>query len=85
MRKFRLFASTYESAELMKRHHQSDCALELIPDRISDLFDIIDDKQEKALERFLDSTQYKTFLTRCAGKTVYFYYLNELGEPVRIG
>ena len=84
MRRFYLFASTYESAELMKRHHQSDCALELTPDRISDLFETIDDTQEKVVEQFLDSIQFETFMTRCTGKTVCIYYLNELGEPVGI-
>ena len=48
MRIYYLWASTYESVELMEKHHESDYALELLSRRVSDPFHVLAESPQDA-------------------------------------
>lgn len=82
MRQFKLYASTYESVEQMKAHHISDIALEI--KRSSGPFYASAETPQEAARRFLETEQFDAFLSQHTGKTVYTYYINNAGDPVKI-
>ena len=61
MRIYYLWASTYESVELMEKHHESDYALELLSRRVSDPFHVLAESPQDAAEQFQESTQFEAF------------------------
>ena len=85
MRIYYLWASTYESVELMEKHHESDYALELLSRRVSDPFHVLAESPQGAAEQFRESTQFEAFLSRNIGKTIFIYYQDDAGRlmPVR--
>ena len=84
MRIYYLWASTYESVELMEKHHESDYALELLSRRVSDPFCVLAESPQDAAEQFQESMQFEAFVSRNAGKLVFIYYINNDGLLVRI-
>ena len=84
MRIYYLWASTYESVELMEKHHESDYALELLSRRVSDPFHVLAESPQDAAEQFQESTQFAAFSSRNIGKTVFIYYINDAGLLVRV-
>ena len=85
MRIYYLWASTYESVELMEKHHESDYALELLSRRVSDPFHVLAESPQDAAEQFQESLQFEAFLSRNVGKSVFIYYDDDAGRlmPVR--
>lgn len=84
MRMYYLWASTYESVELMEKHHESDYALELLSRRVSDPFHVLAESPQDAAEQFQESTQFEAFVSRNIGKTVFIYYHDDAGVLVRV-
>ena len=84
MRMYYLWASTYESVELMQKHHKSDYALELLSRRVSDPFHVLAESPQDAAEQFQESMQFAAFLSRNIGKTVFIFYINDAGLLVRL-
>ena len=84
MRIYYLWASTYESVELMEKHHESDYALELLSRRVSDPFHVLAESPQDAAEQFQESTQFDAFLLHNIGKTVFIYYINDAGQLVKV-
>ena len=84
MRMYYLWASTYESVELMEKHHESDYALELLSRRVSDPFHVLAESPQDAAKQFQDSTQFEALLSRNVGKPVFIYYNNDTNELVRV-
>ena len=84
MRMYYLWASTYESVELMEKHHESDYALELLSRRVSDPFCVLAESPQDTAEQFQESMQFEAFVSRNAGKPVFIYYINNDGLLVRI-
>ena len=82
MKRFKLYASTYESVEQMRAHQQSDHALEIR--RSSYPFFVNAKTPQEAARLFQDTEQFDTFLSQHAGKTVSTYYINDAGDPVKI-
>lgn len=82
MRQFKLYASTYESVEQMKAHYISDIALEI--KRSSGPFYASAETPQEAARQFLETEQFDAFLSQHTGKTVYTYYINNAGDPVKI-
>lgn len=83
MRMYYLWASTYESVELMEMHHESDCALDLLSRRVSALFHVLAESPQDAAEQFQESTQFEAFSSRNIGKPVFIYYINDADTLVR--
>ena len=85
MRIYYLWASTYESVELMEKHHESDYALELLSRRVSDPFHVLAESPWDAAEQFQVSPQFEAFLLRNVGKPVFIYCDDDAGclMPVR--
>ena len=52
MRMYYLWASTYESVELMEKHHESDYALDLLSRRVSDPYYALAESPQDAAEPF---------------------------------
>lgn len=84
MRVYYLWASTYESVELMEKHQESDYALELLSRRVSDPFHVLAESPQDAEEQFQESMQFAAFSSRNIGKTVFIYYINDAGLLVRV-
>ena len=84
MRMNYLWASTYESVELMEKHHESDYALELLSRRVSDPFHVLADSPQDAAEQFQESPQFEAFLSRNVGKSVFIYYDDDAGRLVQV-
>ena len=84
MRIYYLWASTYESVELMEKHHESDYALELLSRRVSDSFRVLAESPQDAAEQFQESTQFEAFVSRNIGKTVFIYYDDDAGRLVQV-
>ena len=84
MRVYYLWASTYESVDQMERHHESDCALDLLPSRVSDPYRVLAESPQDAAEQFQESTQFDAFLLHNIGKTVFIYYINDAGHLVKV-
>lgn len=82
MKKYQLYASTYESVEQMRAHQQSDHALEI--KRHSGPFYTSAEKPQEAARQFQETEQFDAFLSQHTGKTVYTYYINNAGDPVKI-
>lgn len=85
MRIHYLWVSTYESVELMEKHHESDYALELLSRRVSDPFRVLAESPQDAAEHFQESPQFEAFLSRNVGKPVFIYCDDDAGclMPVR--
>ena len=79
MRIYYLWASTYESVELMEKHHESDYALELLSRHVSDPFHVLAESPQDAAAQFQESPQFEAFLSRNVGKPVFIYYQNDAG------
>ena len=84
MRMYYLWASTYESVELMEKHHESDYALELLSRRVSDPFHVLAESPQDAAEQFQESPQFEAFLSRNVGKPVFICYDDDAGVVVRL-
>ena len=82
MKKYQLYASTYESVEQMKAHHISDIAVEI--KRSSSPFFTSAETPQDAARLFQETEQFDTFLSQHAGKMVSTYYINDAGDPVKI-
>ena len=82
MKKYQLYASTYESVEQMKAHHISDIALEI--KRSSSPFYTSAKTPQEAARLFQETKQFDAFLSQHTGKTVSTYYINNVGDPVKI-
>lgn len=84
MRSFYLYASTYESVELMHRHYESDHALELRTSRVSAPFYVLAESPQDAAKQFQESPQYEAFSSQNVGKSVYIYHRNDTDCLVRV-
>lgn len=82
MMQFKLYASTYESVEQMKAHHISDIALEI--KRSSRLFYASAETPQEAAKQFQETEEFDAFLSLHGGKPVSTYYINDIGDPVKI-
>ena len=82
MKRFKLYVSTYESVEQMRAHQQSDHALEI--KRYSGPFYTSAETPQEAARQFQETEQFDAFLSQHSGKTVYTYYINNAGNPVKI-
>ncbi len=77
MNSYRLFASTYESVEIMFASKTRDEALEVHNNSI--LVTVQEDTIDDALGKFTSSVEFTEFIY---GKSqVYYYYLDKFGKP----
>lgn len=82
MKKYQLYASTYESVEQMKAHHISDIALEI--KRSSRPFYAFAETPQEAAKQFQETEEFDAFWSLHGGKPVSTYYINDIGDPVKI-
>ena len=82
MNEYRLWASTYDSVELMRKHCVSDHALEI--KRVSSPFCAQAKSLQDAAKQFRASEMYNAFLSSHLGKMVYLYHINDESVLVRI-
>ena len=82
MKKYQLWASTYESVETMQKHQASDHALEI--KRISSPFIVLAESLQDAAKQFQKSKIFDDFSSNNSGKVVYIYSIDDKSLPVRI-
>lgn len=82
MKRFKLYASTYESVEQMRAHQESDRALEI--KRSSNPYYVNAETPQEAAKQFQETEQFDVFLSLHGGKPVSTYYINDIGDPVKI-
>ncbi len=82
MNEYQLWASTYDSVEMMRKHRVSDNALEI--KRVSSPFCTRAKSLRDAAKQFQETDMYNAFLSSHVGKKVYLYYINDESVLVRI-
>lgn len=75
MSKYKLFASTYSSADDIRRAELPDKAMEL--QRNTLVYEIEAESLEKAISIFQDTEYFKIFSEEHIGSCVYTYYIDQ--------